>query len=97
MRRASGPVALRRCPVGREGGRETLASYPGLLTPASRYVPARDQFYQEFPRVSMQATNAGVRRPGPFDDSISHKRTTQERPAAGGCKDLVQPSSDNGC
>ena len=33
--------------------------------PMSRYVIAHDQFYQAFSRISiLQATNAGVRRPG---------------------------------
>ena len=34
------------------------------LLHTSRYVIARDQFYQAFPTLVLQATNAGVRRPG---------------------------------
>ena len=34
------------------------------LLHTSRYIIALDQFYQAFPKLIPQATNAGVRRPG---------------------------------
>jgi len=33
-------------------------------SPTSRYVTACDQYYQAFPKVASQVTNAGVTRPG---------------------------------
>ena len=37
---------------------------PPHIQKTSRYIIARDQFYQAFPILVLQATNAGVRRPG---------------------------------
>jgi len=36
---------------------------PPQVYPMTRYVIARDQFYQASPTLVLQATNAGVRRP----------------------------------
>jgi len=54
-----------------------LGTFPGFFTavqkqcatpphthPMSRYITAHDQLYQALPVLVLQATNAGVRRPG---------------------------------